>query len=100
MFFLLVGFHEWGHYFFAKRAGILVREFAIGFGPKVFSYRKGETQYTFRLIPFGGYVRMAGEDPEVIQINKGQTIALKVHDNKVKLLYLDRIDQRSDVILG
>lgn len=100
MFFLLVGFHEFGHFIFAKRAGILVREFAIGFGPKVFAFKKGETQYTFRLIPFGGYVRMAGEDPEVIQINPGQTIAIKQHEGKVNVIYLDRIDQRSHVTLG
>lgn len=100
MFFLLVGFHEFGHYLFAKRAGILVREFAIGFGPKVFSHKKGETQFTFRLIPFGGYVRMAGEDPEVVQINQGQTIAIREHAGKVSKIYLDRIDQRTDVTLG
>lgn len=55
MFFVLVTVHEWGHYYFAKRAGILVREFAIGFGPKLFSYKRNETQFTLRLLPFGGY---------------------------------------------
>lgn len=100
MFFLLVGVHEWGHLYFAKRAGILVREFAIGFGPKVISFTKNETQYTFRLIPFGGYVRMAGEDPEIVQINDGQTIAIHLTDNKASKIYLDRIEQRTDVIVG
>lgn len=100
MFFVLVGIHEWGHFFFAKRAGILVREFAIGFGPKAFSYKKGETLYTFRLLPFGGYVRMAGEDPEVIQINKSQTIAVGIEDQVVTKLFLDQLDQRSHVIRG
>lgn len=51
MFFVLVTVHEWGHYYFAKRAGILVREFAIGFGPKLFSYKRNETQFTLRLLP-------------------------------------------------
>ena len=60
----LVFFHELGHLVFAKRAGILCREFAIGFGPKVFTYKKNETQYTIRLLPLGGYVRMAGEDAD------------------------------------
>ena len=46
MFFVFVTVHEWGHYYFAKRAGILVREFAIGFGPKMFSYKRNETQFT------------------------------------------------------
>lgn len=40
LFFVLVSIHEWGHFYFAKRAGILVREFAIGFGPKLFSHKK------------------------------------------------------------
>ncbi|HHY20422.1 MAG TPA: RIP metalloprotease RseP, partial [Bacilli bacterium] len=61
---LLVFIHEWGHLYFAKRAGILCREFAIGFGPKLFTFKKGETVYTIRLLPLGGFVRMAGEDPE------------------------------------
>ncbi len=49
MFGLLVFVHEFGHFIFAKRAGMLVREFAIGFGPKVFSTKKNETLYTVRL---------------------------------------------------
>lgn len=51
VFSILVVFHEYGHYYFAKKSGILVREFAIGFGPKIFSYRKNETTYTVRLLP-------------------------------------------------
>src|SRR3954453_19035296 len=76
LFFVLVTIHEWGHFYFAKRAGILVREFAIGFGPKLISFRRGETRYTLRLLPIGGFVRMAGEDPEMVQIQPGQTIAV------------------------
>ncbi|MEK4238044.1 RIP metalloprotease RseP [Paenibacillus sp. FSL H7-0714] len=101
MFFVLVTVHEWGHYYFAKRAGILVREFAIGFGPKLFSYKRNETQFTLRLLPFGGYARMAGEDPEIIEIGSGQTIAVKLgQDNKVKNIYLDALDTRKNVIRG
>jgi regulator of sigma E protease len=62
MFFVLVTVHEWGHFYFAKRAGVFVHEFAIGFGPKLVSFKKGETRYTLRCIPFGGYVKMAGEN--------------------------------------
>jgi regulator of sigma E protease len=72
----LVFFHELGHFVFAKRAGILCREFAIGFGPKVFSYKKGETTYNIRLLPIGGYVRMAGEDPEIVEIKPGYRVGL------------------------
>ncbi|WP_337098891.1 RIP metalloprotease RseP [Paenibacillus sp. YIM B09110] len=100
VFFVIVTIHEWGHYYFAKRAGILVREFAIGFGPKLFSVLRGETRYTLRLIPAGGFVRMAGEDPEIVEVQPGQTIAVRVKDNVVKKLYLDRLDERSDVIRG
>lgn len=100
MFFVIVTVHEWGHYYFAKRAGILVREFAIGFGPKLFSYKRGETQFTLRLLPFGGYARMAGEDPELVEIHPGQTIAVRVKDGEVKKIYLDQLDNRKNVIRG
>lgn len=100
MFFVLVTLHEWGHFYFAKRAGILVREFAIGFGPKLFSYKKGETTYTLRILPIGGYVRMAGEDPEIVQANPGQTIGVRLKDEVVTHLFLDQLDQRSNVIQG
>lgn len=101
LFFVLVTIHEWGHFYFAKRAGILVREFAIGFGPKIFSYKKGETRYTLRILPIGGFVRMAGEDPEIVQVNPGQTVAIKLNkQNQVTFLYLDQLDRRSNVIIG
>jgi regulator of sigma E protease len=86
----LVFFHEWGHFIFAKRAGILCREFAIGFGPKVFSHKKGETTYTIRLLPIGGYVRMAGEDPEMIEIKPGYRIGLLFDkDNLISKIILN-----------
>jgi len=58
----LVGLHEGGHYFAAKATGVYVKEFAIGFGPRLLAFRGRETVYSIRAIPFGGYVRMAGED--------------------------------------
>ncbi|ANY75525.1 RIP metalloprotease RseP [Paenibacillus ihbetae] len=101
MFFVIVTVHEWGHYYFARRAGILVREFAIGFGPKLFSYKRNETQFTLRLLPFGGYARMAGEDPELVEIHPGQTIAVRLNaDNQVKKIFLDQLDNRKNVIRG
>ncbi|MCH4825024.1 MAG: RIP metalloprotease RseP [Planococcus sp. (in: firmicutes)] len=72
----LVFFHEFGHFLFAKRAGILVREFAIGMGPKILGITKGETLYTLRLLPIGGYVRMAGEDMDTIHIQAGHRIGI------------------------
>lgn len=100
VFFVIVTIHEWGHYFFAKRAGILVREFAIGFGPKLFSIKRGETRFTLRLVPAGGFVRMAGEDPEIVEVTVGQTVAVRVKNDQVTRIYLDRLDERSGVIRG
>ncbi len=80
MFGLLVFIHELGHLIFAKRAGMLAREFAIGFGPKIFSYRKDETLYTVRLLPIGGYVRVAGEDPEIIELKPGHHIGIELNE--------------------
>jgi len=82
MFGLLVFIHEWGHLIFAKRAGMLAREFAIGFGPKIFSFTKNETLYTIRLIPAGGYVRVAGEDPEIIELKPGHHIGLEFNEKE------------------
>lgn len=61
---MLVLFHELGHFSFAKLVGVRVYEFSIGFGPRLFGFRKGETKYNLRAIPLGGFVRMAGMDPE------------------------------------
>lgn len=80
MFGLLVTVHEFGHFYVAKKTGMLVREFAIGFGPKVFATVKNETLYTIRLLPMGGYVRVAGEDPEIVELKPGQHIGLNFND--------------------
>ncbi len=61
---LLVLVHEFGHFITAKRAGIRVDEFAIGFPPRLFSIKRGETTYSINLLPIGGYVRMPGENGE------------------------------------
>lgn len=60
---LLVFIHELGHFLAAKRAGILVYEFALGFGPRLGGIRRGETEYNLRAVPIGGFVRFAGLDP-------------------------------------
>jgi len=95
---LLVFIHEWGHLVFAKRAGILCREFAIGFGPKIFSFKKNETVYTIRLLPLGGFVRMAGEDPEMVQIKPGYEIGLLFNDaGKVNRLIINNKSKHQDI---
>ena len=64
MFGLLVAIHEGGHFLAAKALGVQVNEFAIGMGPALFSRQKGETQYSLRLFPIGGYCAMEGEDED------------------------------------
>jgi len=59
----LVFFHELGHFFFARLFGVRVEVFSIGFGPKIFKYLKGDTEYAISIIPLGGYVKMYGDDP-------------------------------------
>jgi len=59
---LLVIVHELGHFTVAKAVGIKVQEFSVGMGPKIFQVKKGETDYSLRGVPIGGYVKMEGED--------------------------------------
>lgn len=62
MFLLLIIIHELGHFAAAKAMGVRVNEFAVGFGPKLFSRKKGETEYKINAIPLGGYCAMEGEE--------------------------------------
>lgn len=64
LFGFVIFFHELGHFLLAKASGVRVNEFALGMGPKLFGFQKGETQYSLRLLPIGGYCAMEGEDEE------------------------------------
>ncbi|PCS00591.1 RIP metalloprotease RseP [Lactococcus fujiensis] len=76
---VIVVVHEYGHLWWAKRAGILVREFSVGMGPKIFTHQaKDGTFYTIRILPVGGYVRMAGWGEDKTEIKKGQPASLVV----------------------
>ncbi len=95
----LVFFHELGHFLFAKKAGIMVREFAIGFGPKIVGIRKGETIYTIRLLPLGGYVQMAGEDFDTVELQPGFRVGLYIgQSGEVEKLYLNQDVSNPDVL--
>src|SRR5919197_689019 len=61
---VLIVFHEFGHFLFAKLSGVGVLTFSVGFGPKLWVKKKGETEYALSAFPLGGYVKMVGEDPE------------------------------------
>ncbi|HHG7933595.1 TPA: RIP metalloprotease RseP [Streptococcus pneumoniae] len=87
---IIVVVHEFGHFYFAKKSGILVREFAIGMGPKIFAHiGKDGTAYTIRILPLGGYVRMAGWGDDTTEIKTGTPVSLTLADDgKVKRINL------------
>lgn len=95
----IVFFHELGHFIFAKRAGIMVREFAIGMGPKIFGMTKGETLYTIRLLPIGGYVRMAGEDMDSVELQPGYRLGVHLNmENEIDQIVLNQNKQFPDML--
>ena len=59
---IIIMIHEFGHFLFAKLNGIGVIEFSLGMGPRLFSFEKGGTRYSFKILPFGGSCMMLGED--------------------------------------
>jgi len=70
---VLIFVHELGHFMVAKRMGVGVLKFSLGFGRRLFGFRRGETEYLVSAIPLGGYVKMMGEDPrEVVIDDTGQ----------------------------
>ncbi len=60
---VMIFVHEWGHFIAAKLAGVKVEVFSFGFGPRLFGVKRGDTDYRLSALPFGGYVRMAGDNP-------------------------------------
>ena len=62
---VLIFFHELGHFLFARMFGVGVEKFSLGFGPRIFGWKSGLTDYRVSAIPLGGYVKMVGEDPSV-----------------------------------
>ena len=94
---IIVVVHEFGHFYFAKKSGILVREFAIGMGPKIFSHiGKDGTAYTIRILPLGGYVRMAGwgEDSTDIKVGTPASLSLDAEGKVVRInLSGKKVDQ-------
>lgn len=87
---IIILIHEAGHFYCAKKAGILCHEFSIGMGPVLWQKRKCETMISIRAIPIGGYVAMADSTVEQILINEGETIGINLEDGSVKELVLDQ----------
>lgn len=81
--------HEGGHFFFARRAGILCHEFSIGMGPAIYKKKFKETTFCIRAIPIGGYVSMAGEELTDGLVQVGNKIGLNILDGKVSEIVTD-----------
>lgn len=82
--FVLVLVHEWGHFITAKKTGMQVDEFAIGFPPKLFGKKIGETEYTLNALPIGGFVRIVGENAEDIASGEAKASNLRSFVHKPK----------------
>ena len=87
---LIVTLHEGGHFIMAKRAGIMCYEFAIGMGPVIYQWRKGETVYSIRAIPIGGFVSMAGEEIESNMLTGYTKCQLVFEKDKVSKIIVDK----------
>ena len=84
---VLILVHEFGHFIVAKRLGVRVEKFSIGFGPKVCSVKKGDTEYLLSAVPLGGYIKMAGEDPtEKMTGEKWEFLSRSVFD-RFKIIF-------------
>lgn len=90
--------HEGGHFFFAKRAGILCHEFSIGMGPIIKTIKKGETSYSIRAIPIGGFVSMAGEDTNETLLKEGQMVSLGFKEVNYKDLLFNKDVEDNNVV--
>ena len=87
---ILVMVHEAGHFLVAKKAGILCHEFSLGMGPLIYQKKKGETLYSIRLFPIGGYVSMAGEEIEDNILKGIKKIKLVIDEqNKVEKIIVN-----------
>ena len=83
---IIVCVHEYGHLYFAKKSGILVREFSIGMGPKIYAHQaKDGTVYTIRILPLGGYVRMAGWGEDETDIQTGAPVSLTLDPESMRV---------------
>lgn len=86
---LVILIHEFGHFYFAKKAGILCHEFSLGLGPIIWSKKKGETRFSIRAIPIGGYVSMAGEEVNESYVRVDDLIGVKTVDGMIQEIILD-----------
>ncbi|MDY0295274.1 MAG: RIP metalloprotease RseP [Acholeplasmataceae bacterium] len=96
---VIILIHEFGHFYFAKRAKILCHEFAIGMGPALWQKRKGETIYSIRSIPIGGFVSMAGEAVSDALIKVDQVIGVKLNQQG-QVIEIHLVDKLNSDLMG
>jgi regulator of sigma E protease len=86
---VLIFVHEFGHFLLAKRAGVKVLKFSLGFGPRIFGWTRGETEYVVSWIPLGGYVKMLGENPgeEIAPEDQGRTLTVQPLLRKLAIVF-------------
>ena len=83
MMLVLVIPHEWGHMMVARWCGVKIKEFSVGMGPLIFKKQKGDTQYSLRLLPLGGYCMMEGEEEAV---DSPTSYSSKTYPQKIAIL--------------
>lgn len=86
---VIVLIHEGGHFLIAKKSGILCHEFSIGMGPLIWQTKKGETMFSIRAIPFGGYVAMAGEEVEFDALKDVRRVKVILENNRVTKIIIN-----------
>lgn len=86
---LIVLIHEAGHFLVAKKSGILCHEFSIGMGPLIWQTKKGETMFSIRAIPFGGYVAMAGEEVEFDALKDVKNVKVIIDNNVITKIIIN-----------
>ncbi|MCL6442002.1 MAG: site-2 protease family protein [Alicyclobacillus sp.] len=98
VFLVCVVVHEFGHFIVAKRCGVAVPAFAVGFGPKLWRKVRGGTEFSLRLFPMGGLVQLAGEVPQDALFRKGEAIAVMLNSANQITMMGDPADVRGGVI--
>lgn len=93
---VIIGIHELGHMIFARRAGVLCREYAIGMGPVLWKKKKGEIVYSLRALPLGGFCSIAGETVEEDPFKNVTEIKLDIKNGVIKGFYFDTSNDTND----
>jgi regulator of sigma E protease len=85
---VLVFVHEFGHFIAAKRIGVKVLKFQLGFNPTILSFRRGDTEYSIGALPFGGYVKMAGENPDEVRTGRPEEFLSRTKWERFQILIM------------